>query len=633
MKKILSVLLAILFIISIIPVSQIAVSAATSGYYTYTVSGGKATITDVSDKISGNITIPSDFGGYTIVAIGDRAFYECDSVTKITVPDSVKSIGDAAFSFCGNLTSVELPSDITSINEGVFSDCEKLVDISIPDGVKSVGALAFANCVSLTNINIPDSVTGIGDYAFGWCFDLTDVKIPDSVNSIGEGAFAFCDNLVGVSLGNGVKVIAKSMFYDCKKLTRITVPSGVTDIGNSAFEGCSSLVSITIPNTIETIDSYAFYGCSKLADVWYGGSEENGMKIGQYNDSLSRATWHYGMCEPGEHSYPGSCLLGCSVCGWKPSEHKYVNACDTACNECGKERTVTSHSYSECFGGYDQELYGNWDATVTTTGIYTLKPNNKYTGTNSIHNITLFDKQGKEVKYYERLGGFPLVKGQTYSIKFRYDCDDEIVGTIGWVKKREANQIFSDASADEWYNDAITYSVGRGIISGYGGTTKFGPGDNIQRQDFLVILARLDGVDLTQYEYKHSSFPDVESKSYYKAAVIWGYENGIVSGYQNGKFGVGDRITREQLVAFLYRYAVYKKIDVSYSASTKNTVSKNYTDYKNVSGWARDNVLWAIEKGIIRGKTEKTIVPGGNALRCEVAQIMYNIFLNDIFEQ
>jgi len=167
-------------------------------------------------------------------------------------------------------------------------------------------------------------------------------------------------------------------------------------------------------------------------------------------------------------------------------------------------------------------------------------------------------------------------------------------------------------------------------MKGYGGTSLFGAADNIQRQDFLVMLARLDGVDLADYDYE-SDFPDVPSGSYYEAAVNWGYENGIVTGYQNGKFGVGDKITREQLVAFLYRYAQYRSVDTSVSASAKVEISRQYSDYSSVSDWAEDYVVWAIENGVIKGKNGAYIAPGGSALRCEVAQIIYNIFDNDIF--
>ena len=193
-----------------------------------------------------------------------------------------------------------------------------------------------------------------------------------------------------------------------------------------------------------------------------------------------------------------------------------------------------------------------------------------------------------------------------------------------------ADTIFPDTSASDWYNDSVTYAVGAGIMSGYS-NGKFGTSDSIQRQDFLVMLARLEGVDLDAYGAKKSAFPDVPENSYFEAAVNWGSENGIVTGYQNGKFGVGDKVTREQLVTFLYRYAGYKDYDTSYSGNRENVVSSQYNDYKNVSAFAKQPILWAIEKGVISGKTATTIVPQGNAQRCEVAKIMYNIYLNDIF--
>ena len=189
-----------------------------------------------------------------------------------------------------------------------------------------------------------------------------------------------------------------------------------------------------------------------------------------------------------------------------------------------------------------------WEISVTKTGVYTLKPNSKYTGSFSTNKIIVLDKNYNEVKFNATKGGFPLVADQEYIIKFNYDCSDDINGTVTWTKTRKAETIFSDVSASEWYNNAIMYAVGRGIINGYGGTNNFGPGDNIQRQDFMVILAKLDGVDLTQYGNKKSAFSDVPEGSYFEAAVNWGAEKGIVNGYANGKFGTGDKITREQLV-------------------------------------------------------------------------------------
>ncbi len=310
--------------------------------------------------------------------------------------------------------------------------------------------------------------------------------------------------------------------------------------------------------------------------------------------------------------------------------HTYTNACDKTCNACGAARTVKSHTYTECFNGYSTNLFGAWIISVTRTGIYSLRPASNYNAEYNVHDIAVLDKQGNEVHYNESKGGFPLVADLDYTIKFRYNCEENISDIIKWATPRKSSTVFTDASANQWYSDALVYAVGRGIISGYGGTTKFGTADNIQRQDFLVILSRLDGVDLTKYGNKKSSFADVTEGSYYEAAVNWGAENGIVTGYNNNSFGTGDKITREQLVTFLYRYADYKGLNTSYTTIQKNKVKNTYADYTKVTGYAQDAVIWAVTNGVINGRTSTTIVPGGNAQRCEAAQIMLNIFKNNI---
>ena len=313
------------------------------------------------------------------------------------------------------------------------------------------------------------------------------------------------------------------------------------------------------------------------------------------------------------------------------SKHTYTNACDIICNECGSERILVAHDYVDCFSGREDNVVylGEWQKTAAKTGIFGIKPvvaSQNFT----YHYLVVADQNGCEVKFNENEKGWPMVSGQKYTIRLLCQYDDTPVSNIDFNLVEITDGAFSDVTTSDWYNDSVAYSVGAGFISGYGGTDKFGPADNIQRQDFLVMLARLDGVDLADYDYE-SDFPDVPSGSYYESAVNWGYENGIVTGYQNGKFGVGDKITREQLVAFLYRYAQYRSVDTSVSASAKVEISRQYSDYSSVSDWAKDYVVWAIDNGVIKGKNGAYIAPGGSALRCEVAQIIYNIFDNDIF--
>ncbi len=268
-----------------------------------------------------------------------------------------------------------------------------------------------------------------------------------------------------------------------------------------------------------------------------------------------------------------------------------------------------------------------WVVVPQTTGVYTL-------GIDAVSwdvaiSYAFLDEHNNYVYYGSYNGkeeGFPLIGGRPYLLSLEMTAPKDTTIFL----KRLAGMPFPDAGANTWYSDAVAYAVGAGIMTGYQNGL-FGTSDGIQRQDFLVMLARLDGVDLSYYADAHGLFPDVAENSYYEAAVAWGYENGIVTGYNNGEFGVGDKITREQLVTFLYRYAQYIFVDVSVKADVASRIEATYTDYANVSAFAKEAVVWAVENKVIKGKTATKIVPQGNAQRCEVAQMMYNIFLNNVF--
>ena len=133
--------------IALVGLLTVSSSAATSGKYTYTVSNGEATITDVDTPISGNVTIPSTLGGYPVTGIGYCAFEGCTSLRSITIPSSVTSIGWDTFSGCTSLTSVTFGenSQLTSIGSSAFYDCSSLTSITIPSSVTSIGSSAFYN--------------------------------------------------------------------------------------------------------------------------------------------------------------------------------------------------------------------------------------------------------------------------------------------------------------------------------------------------------------------------------------------------------------------------------------------------------------------------------------------------------
>ncbi len=226
-------------------------------------------------SISGDYTIKSG-----TISIGSDAFYNCSSLTSITIPDSVTSIGDSAFSYCSSLTSVTIPDSVTSIGYRAFESCSSLTSVTIPDSVTSIGRSAFESCSSLTSVTIPDSVTSIGYRAFSYCSSLTSIIIPDSVTDIGERAFYGCEALEEITLPfvgskRGITGTADSVFGyifgHSKSSETGTTHQYYSDSDSAYYYIPSTLKKVTI--TDETVIPYgAFYNCAILTDVTIEGN-------------------------------------------------------------------------------------------------------------------------------------------------------------------------------------------------------------------------------------------------------------------------------------------------------------------------------------------------------------------------
>ena len=281
----------------------------------YTSSDGKVVTPQYTNVFGANITsneYNNDMGIITfdvdVTTIGNSAFFHCDSLTSVNIPDSVTTIGSWAFSYCTSLTSVNIPDSVTTIGETAFYNCDSLTSVNIPDSVTTIGYAAFRYCDSLISVNIPDSITTIGNHAFAYCRSLTSVNIPDSVTTIGSSAFFYCGRLTSVNIPDSVTTIGSSAFNNCTSLTSVNIPDSVTTIGSQAFFNCNSLTSVNIPDSVTTIGEDAFYSCRSLTSVYckattppaLGGTEVfdnngSGRKIyvpaGSVNAYKSAANW------------------------------------------------------------------------------------------------------------------------------------------------------------------------------------------------------------------------------------------------------------------------------------------------------------------------------------------------------
>ena len=172
---------------------------------------------------------------------------------------------------------------------------------------------------------------------------------------------------------------------------------------------------------------------------------------------------------------------------------------------------------------------------------------------------------------------------------------------------------FTDVDADDWFHDAVTYVYENGMMEGTSDTA-FSPSMTTTRGMIVTILWRLE--DSPEADGQ-TGFTDVADGAWYADAVNWAAEQGIVEGYDNGGFGPGDIITREQMALILYRYAQYKGYDTSATGALDG-----FADAGAVSGWAEDAVAWAVGAGLMEGKGGDMLDPTGTATRAEAAAIL-----------
>ncbi len=258
-------------------------------------------IVDFNDYLVGDVIVNDG-----TVGIANYAFYKCDELTSIVIPNTVKTIGRAAFYQCTGLVAVELPETLQVIEDYTFYHCDRLKSFTLPPMLKSIGRSAFYKCCSVyeegdediefDTLTIPTGVEFIGAYAFYGCGEkvntsldeenaeirihgIDTVVIGDGVKVIEDHAFHAFVSLKKVVIGNGVTRIGEKAFYDCVSLEEVVFGTSLETIGNKAFYKCSALSSLTIPDGVTEIGDYAFYKCTELEDVVFGSDIE---RIGNF---------------------------------------------------------------------------------------------------------------------------------------------------------------------------------------------------------------------------------------------------------------------------------------------------------------------------------------------------------------
>ncbi len=250
--------------------------------------------------------IDSNGKTYGMRKIGDKAFFACHDLEKITIAASTTSIGNHAFSDCVALNSISVSEGnpkykviegclysyttqsgtgtytleqyplnnkdktytvpelvketLTSIGEGAFWGSVNLETIDLPATIKTIGEGAFEECRKLKSVTFPEGLIGIGAEAFKGAVALTEITLPPEVTAINSKTFQGCEVLKTVNLPDRLSVINSYAFQGCKALEEFVVPQSVTAIGDQAFAQCDSLREITIPTQTTSLGNGVFRG-------------------------------------------------------------------------------------------------------------------------------------------------------------------------------------------------------------------------------------------------------------------------------------------------------------------------------------------------------------------------------------
>lgn len=256
---------------------------------------------------SDNIT--SFVGENGTVVIATYAFANCDNLSSVSLPDTLKEIKEGAFLGCETLSSILIPDSVTIIGDYAFMDCTNLSSIIMSNNIFSIGVDAFRfkeydisptiqyneydGCKYLgsdtnpylvlmsakenvsSHIEMRDDTRLIYNRAFKTNYNLESIVIGDSVIGIGNEAFALLGiisqsdihPLKSITISNSVVYIGELAFYNCNSLMNITIPDSITSIGAGAFSQCTSINNVILPNSISSIADATFYNCRSLTDI------------------------------------------------------------------------------------------------------------------------------------------------------------------------------------------------------------------------------------------------------------------------------------------------------------------------------------------------------------------------------
>ncbi len=573
-------------------------------------------------------TVRNNSYNYTVKEIKTSAFNGCDNIESITVPNTVEKLGvnaiagnlnlksitfetgsKLALSDNGKLEAITIPASVKNIGDYILGWNYSLATVEFEEGttLDNIGKGMFFRDEALASITLPSTVTVINDEAFYNCKALIEIDL-SNIDEIGAYAFYNCASLKEAILSNDVTELNDAAFYGCSSLEKVKLSEKLTKLGDlisedaeedvkGVFSGCTSLKEIVIPKGVNTIGKNTFNGCENLRRVIIETSSLKKVGANAFNDVSPEAVF----------VVKNNAAKDELISGGNISKDKIIvtdelkSILDKAEN--AKKSNYTTDKYKTLVNEIN-------NAKNILSKLDTVTPKEFNNAVDSL--TTAFNDKKNDNNSGSRGGSYTLdnITGENKNNNNNKPSTEE--PNNAYDPKDASNYVdIINHYAYTYVKDAIE----KGLIKG-DTATAFNPDRALSRQEAVYMLYMLDGADYSG----NSVFTDVYNNNPYADAIMWAYENGIVSGIGDGLFAPTANVTREQMAAFIYRYSTFKGIDASDRAAVTG-----FNDYSSISEYAIDNISWAVAKGIYKGRTDNTIAPKDNITKAEAAITAQNI--------
>ena len=556
-----------------------------------------------------------------------------------------------------------------------YSYASKITKLIVEDGVSSVGSRTCYNFTVLTDVSLADTVTDIGEFSFSGCSALVSVDL-SNVTSIRANALRGDRALSDIRLSRDLKVIDYQAFRDSgADNSSISIPASVTEIGFGAFEGAKFTNVLNLPN-VEKVGAFAF-NKSKFAAVVLtnaelaivsGKEEDHGNECDDSVFSGNKAVFYTSVpsvmdklynenrennigiiaCTNGgsftpDTKFGGFTLAepqkdGCIFAGWfsdpeltkteglSEENGTYTGTPTTDIHADGRRYYAKwEPSADSILGKTDGEqmavdfgtvFYGDTpSATVTFTGSNALKEIKSYGGFFEAKidgmNVVITPKADLQPDTYADTLYVHTENGAVHFISVTLIVTEK--STDGdlpfWLPAAIGSNPFSDVAGGAYYNEAVRWAVKYGIASGTD-AKHFSPDAACTRGQAVTFLWRAAGCPAPALA--ENPFADVKPTDYCYDAVLWAVQTGVAKGTSRTTFSPDAPCTRGQIVTFLYRAA----------GSPSGYANSGYVDVPETSYCAAP-VAWAVALRVTSGTSAITFSPDALCTRAQIVTFLY----------